>query len=185
MGEVYSGSQRLWWLVLVRGIFAVILGLYALFSPGSTVIALIIIFGFYAIFDGISAIVMAIGSRGKQRLWGWLIVEGVISVIAGIFALVLPGLSALALGFIIGFWALFLGISQIVESIMLRRSLGSVWLWLLITGVIVLIWGIFVLASPAVGLLTVLWVLGTFAILFGIFKIVMSFKIRSSAAQAA
>ncbi|WP_347134797.1 DUF308 domain-containing protein, partial [Staphylococcus aureus] len=78
MGEVYSGSRRLWWLVLIRGIFAVILGLYALFSPGATIIALVIVFGFYAIIDGISAVVIAIGSRGKQRLWGWLIVEGLI-----------------------------------------------------------------------------------------------------------
>ncbi|GAA1050443.1 HdeD family acid-resistance protein [Arthrobacter russicus] len=185
MGEVYSGSRRLWWLVLIRGIFAVILGLYALFSPGATIIALVIVFGFYAIIDGISAVVIAIGSRGKQRLWGWLIVEGLISVLAGVFALVLPGLSALAVGFIIGFWALFLGVSQIVESIMLRRSLGGVWVWLLITGIIVVVWGIFVLSAPGAGLLAVLWIFGLFAVLFGISKIAMSFRIRSAAKLAA
>ncbi|MBQ1442780.1 MAG: HdeD family acid-resistance protein [Renibacterium sp.] len=184
MTEVYTGSRQLWWLVLLRGIFAVFLGLYAWFSPGTTIIVLIIVFGFYAIVDGISAVVIAIGSRGKQRLWGWLIVEGIVSVLAGIVALALPDFSALAVGFLIGFWALLLGILQIAESVMLRRSLGSVWVWLLVTGIIVLIWGIFVLSAPGAGLLTVLWIFGLFAVLFGISKIAMSFRIRSAVKSA-
>ncbi|MCB8813885.1 DUF308 domain-containing protein, partial [Escherichia coli] len=92
------------------------------------------------------------------------IVEGIVSVLAGIVALALPDFSALAVGFLIGFWALLLGILQIAESIMLRRSLGSVWVWLLVTGIIVLIWGIFVLSAPGAGLLTVLWIFGLFAV---------------------
>lgn len=185
MVEVYSGSQRLWWLVLMRGIFAVFLGLYALFSPTTTLIVLVIVFGFYAIVDGISAVAIAIGSRRTQKLWGWLVVEGAISIVAGAFALAFPQWSALAVGFIVGFWALLLGISQVIESLALRRALSGVWVWLLISGIVLVIWGVFVLVTPAVGILTVLWLFGLFALLYGIWKIVMSFRIRSAAKQQA
>lgn len=183
MEQLYSGSQKLWWVVLIRGIFAVLLGLIALFFPQSTLVAFVLVFGIYAIIDGVSAVVMAIGSRKEQRLWGWLVVEGIISIVAGIFAVAWPGITALAVGFIIGFWAVLLGIAQLVQAFALKRELSGVWGWVLASGIISIIWGGFVLAVPGIGLLTVLWVFGIFALLFGIWTIVMSLRIRSAVRQ--
>ncbi|WP_394939575.1 HdeD family acid-resistance protein [Psychromicrobium sp. YIM B11713] len=183
MEQLYSASRKLWWLVLIRGIFAVLLGAIALFSPQTTLVAFVLVFGAYAIVDGISAVVMAIGSRKEQRLWGWLVVEGIISVLAGLLAIAWPGLTALAVGFIIGFWAVLLGVIQIVQAFALKRELSGVWGWLLASGIISLLWGVFVLAVPGIGILTVLWVFGIFALLFGIWTIVMSLRIRSAVRQ--
>lgn len=178
MNQTYSATSRVWWLLLIRGIFAVILGLLCLFSPNSTLIAFVLIFGFYAIVDGVSAIYMAISSRKEQKLWSWVLLEGIISLVAGLVALAWPGVTLLAIGFIIGFWAVFLGATQISTSISLRRQGSSVWGWLLATGIVSVLWGAFVFIAPSVGLLSVLWIFGIFALIFGIWIIGMSLQVR-------
>lgn len=183
MEQLYSASRKLWWVILIRGIFAVALGLIALFSPQSTLAAFVLIFGIYAIIDGVTAVVMAIGSRKEQQLWGWLVVEGVISVLAGLFAVAWPTAAALAVGFLIGFWAILLGAAQLVQAFALKRELSGVWGWVLASGIIGILWGGFVLATPAIGLLTVLWIFGIFALVFGLWTIVMSLRIRSAVRQ--
>lgn len=182
MNQLYSAVGRVWWLILLRGIVAVLLGLISLFSPNSTLVAFVIIFGIYAVIDGVAAIYMAITSRKEQKLWSWLLIEGVLSILAGIIALVWPGVTLLVIGFIIGFWAVFLGITQISQAMSLKREGSSVWGWLLAAGIVVLLWGVFVfIFAPGVGLLTVLWVFGIFALVFGIWMIAVSLQVRKGA----
>ncbi|NYE95303.1 uncharacterized membrane protein HdeD (DUF308 family) [Psychromicrobium silvestre] len=183
MEQLYSASRKLWWLVLLRGVVAVLLGLFALFSPSTTLAIFVTFFGIYAIIDGLSAVGMAIASRKEQSLWGWLIVEGVVSVLAGLFAVSWPGKTALIVGFLIGFWAVLLGAAQLVQAFALRRELSGVWGWVLASGIIGVLWGIFVLAVPSIGILTVLWVFGIFALAFGIWTVGLSWRIRSAARQ--
>ncbi|WP_285725793.1 HdeD family acid-resistance protein [Psychromicrobium xiongbiense] len=189
MNELYSASRRLWWLVLVRGIVAVLLGLFALFSPSTTVLVLVTVFGVYALVDGVSAIGMALGSRRELSRWGWVLFEGVVSVLAGLVAILWPvfsaAVTAVVIGFIIGFWAALLGVLQISQSITLRRQPSPVWGWVLASGILTLLWGIFVLAVPGIGLLTVLWIFSLFALVFGAWTIALSLRIRSGVNAAA
>lgn len=185
MKNIYAASGRIWWMVLIRGIFAVLLGIMCFFSPNSTLIAFVILFGIYAVIDGISALFMGISSRKDNTLWSWIVIEGVISILAGIVTLAWPGLTALAIGFIIAFWAVFIGATQVAQSMTLKKSGSSVWGWVLASGVLGILWGLFVFFAPGIGLLTVLWVIGIFALLYGLWTIALSLQLRKAPSVAA
>ena len=107
--DATQAVKALWWLVLIRGVLAVLFGLYALFSPAAALLALVFVFGFYAIMDGVAAI--AVGFRHRRTShWGWHVVQGVVSLIAGLIALFWPGPTLLALVLIIAVWSIVLGV---------------------------------------------------------------------------
>ena len=126
--------KALWWLVLLRGVLAVIFGLYALFQPETALLALIFVYGFYAIFDGVAALVVGFRNRGTSH-WGWHLAQGVVSLIAGAIALFWPGPTVLALVLIIAVWSIVLGVTQIVEAFTARRQGSPSWVWLLVGGI--------------------------------------------------
>jgi uncharacterized membrane protein HdeD (DUF308 family) len=177
-------AETVWWLVLLRGIFMVIFGLIALVSPGIALLTLVWVFGFYAILDGISAIVIGIRTRGEPH-WVWTIVQGVISVLAGIIALFWPGITALVLLFVIAFWAILLGIGEIAGAFASRKSGAKDWGWTLAAGILNVIFGIVLLIWPAGGILALIWLVGIFALAGGIALIVLAFRVRSVAKSAA
>src|SRR3546814_6612338 len=109
-------GKEIWWMILIRGIFGVIFGIIALVWPGITVVALVFLFGIYSIADGLITIVRAIRDREHLSSWGWWVFTGVVSVGAGIVALVWPGITALVLLYIIAFYAIMFGIFGIVRS---------------------------------------------------------------------
>jgi uncharacterized membrane protein HdeD (DUF308 family) len=182
--NVKSVAEAVWWLVLLRGIFMVIFGLIALVWPGIALLTLVWVFGFYAIFDGIAAIVIGIRTRGEPH-WVWTIVQGVISVLAGIIALFWPGVTALVMLFVVAFWAILLGIGEIVAAFASRKSGASDWGWTLALGVVNVIFGILLLIWPSGGILTLIWLVGIFALIGGIALIVLAFRVRSVAKSAA
>ena len=168
-----------WGLVLARGIFTVLFGALAIFWPGITVLALVILFGFYAIVDGITAIVM--GAK-KSSGRGWLIFIGVLGVIAGIVALVWPGITALALLYIIAFWALVIGIDYIVEGIRLGGDASGRFL-LIIAGVAAVLLGLLLLFNPGEGAVAVIFTIGFLAVIWGLVTIVTSLRLRGLAKE--
>lgn len=172
--------KALWWLVLIRGVLAVVFGLYALFSPAAALLALIFVYGFYAIFDGVTALVAGFRNRGTSH-WGWHIVQGVVSLVAGFIALFWPGPTILALVLIIAVWSIVLGVTEIVEAFTARRNGSSSWVWLLIGGIVGILFGIVLISSPAAGALTLLWVIGIFALVFGVVHIIWAFRLRGAA----
>ncbi|GAA4560908.1 HdeD family acid-resistance protein [Pseudonocardia xishanensis] len=172
-----------WWLVLIRAVLLVIFGVVALASPGIALLALVVVFGVYAIMDGITAVYLGIKSRGTERSWGWIVAQGVISVLAGIVALVWPGVTALSLLFVIAFWAIVLGIAGVAEGIRSRRT-DDRWGWTVAKGVLDVIFGIVLLVWPASGILALLWVVGIFAVVGGIMLAVLAFRIRALAKAA-
>jgi uncharacterized membrane protein HdeD (DUF308 family) len=101
MADVTAAVRGLWWLVLLRGILAILFGLFALFTPGTALLALVFVFGAYAILDGVTALVVGIRHRGEDRHWVWHVVQGVVSVLAGIIAFVWPGVTVLAILFVL------------------------------------------------------------------------------------
>ena len=165
-----------WWVLLIRGIAAVIFGLAALLWPGPTLYVLIIFFGAYALVDGVFAIVAGIRGTGSRR---WLLLaEGVLGVLAGLVAFFYPDITALVLLYVIAFWAIFTGILEIVMSISLRREIENEWLMGL-GGVLSVLFGVVLAALPGVGLLSLVWLIGIYAIVFGVAQIVLAFRVRS------
>ena len=146
--EPQAAVRGVWWLVLIRGILAILFGLFALFAPGTALLALVFVFGAYAIIDGITAIIAGVRHRKGESHWGWQVFQGVVSVIAGIIAFTWPGVTVLAILFVIAFWSIISGIAQIVESFTMRKRGLSSWGWTLAGGIVSVLFGIVLLASP-------------------------------------
>ena len=159
--------------MLLRGIVAIILGLIVLFDPGIALLAIIYVFGAYALIDGILSVIVAIAERRYLPRWGWLVVEGVAGIILGIIAFAWPGETALILLYVVAIWAVVTGVMEIAAAF----TVGS---WLLgLTGVLSIVFGIILFVHPGAGLLSILWLLGVYGIVFGIVLIVHAFQLHS------
>jgi uncharacterized membrane protein HdeD (DUF308 family) len=165
--------------LLFRGILAIILGIIALVAPGIALLALIIVFGAYAFLDGILAVVVAIQERRILPRWGWLLVEGIAGIILGIVAFAWPGETALVLLYIVAAWAIVTGILEIGAAF-------TVYNWLIgLAGVLSVAFGILLIVNPGAGLLSILWVLGIYALIFGGILIAHAFQLRSDSTRLA
>jgi uncharacterized membrane protein HdeD (DUF308 family) len=182
MSRVYpqprsSDPARNWWALALRGLVAVLFGLAALFWPGLVLAVLILLFGAYALVDGVLAVIAAFRSSGGGTRRRLLLIEGVISILFGIFALFWPDLTALALLYIVAFWAILIGIARILMAIMLRREIENEWSMAL-SGVLSVILGIVLILLPGAGLLAYTWLIGLFALALGIILIAYAFRVR-------
>jgi uncharacterized membrane protein HdeD (DUF308 family) len=163
-----------WWLLLLRGMLAIVFGAMALLWPTITALALAIIFGAYALVDGVSMLVDAVREyTGKARAWS--IVGGVAGILAGIVAFIWPGITAAALAAIIGAWAVVTGVVEIVAAIRLRREIRGEWL-LAVTGVISVIAGGLILLAPGIGAISIAMVIGAYALFAG--ALMVTFAVR-------
>ena len=177
-------GKEIWWMILIRGIFGIAFGVMALVWPGITVVALVYLFGIYSIIDGLVTVIRAVRDRTHLSSWGWWVFSGVVSVGAGVVALVWPGITALVLLYIIAFYAILFGIMGVVGAFKLKGLPGSSWGWLMAASAAAVILGIILLIVPGEGILGLIWLVGWYAILFGIFLIVGAVQIRSRAKEA-
>jgi uncharacterized membrane protein HdeD (DUF308 family) len=181
--NIKSAARTLWWLVLVRAILTIVFGVVALVSPGMALLALVWVIGFYYLLDGVTAIGIAFRTRGEPH-WGWTVVQGVISLLAGVAVLAWPGMTALVLLFLVAAWAVITGIGEIGEAFAARRLGMRAWVWTLVAGIINLLFGIVLVAWPASGILTLIWLVGFFALVGGIALLALAFRVRSVARDA-
>jgi len=167
-----------WWLLLLRGIAAIAFGFLAFSWPGLTLLTLVLMWGIYAIADGILALWAAIASKGGEMAprW-WLAVVGVAGILAGALAFVWPGMTALVLLMFIASWAIVIGLLQIWGAIRLRKEIEGEWL-LGLSGVLSVAFGIIMFAQPGAGALAVVWLIGWFAILAGFVYIGLAFQLK-------
>lgn len=170
--QLFKGSGT---ALIIRGIAAVLFGILVVVWPGVSVLALVILFGIFAIFDGATNIVHYVTRKGRRSVWQ--IVGGVISVLAGLAAFVWPGITALSLALVIGLWAVILGVSQIALAFDVKKTVRQWWLWL-ITGIVTTVFGFFLVILPGPGILGLLGLLSSFAILFGILLIASGAGLR-------
>jgi uncharacterized membrane protein HdeD (DUF308 family) len=166
---------RRWWALALRGLFAVIFGLLTFFVPGITLISLVLLFGFYAILDGVFDIVSAM--RVPSHHWA-LLVEGIVGIIVGVLTIVWPGITAIALLYLIAIWAIVTGVLEIIAGIRLREIITNEWL-LILMGVISVLFGILIIAFPRAGALAIVLWIGAYAFVFGVILIVLAFRLRS------
>lgn len=168
-----------WWTFVVRGIAALIFGILAFAWPLPTLFALVILYGAYALVDGAFAIVGAVQAASSKQQWGWLAFEGVVGLAAACIAFLYPGLTALVLLYIIAFWAILTGIFEIAAAIRLRARSGEWALWL--SGIVSVAFGILLVIRPAAGAMAVVWIIGVYAIVFGVFTTAVGVRLRAYA----
>jgi len=167
---------RHWWAFALRGLAAIIFGILAFGWPGLTLVTLALFFGSFVLVNGVMAIISAIRTKG-DHLWV-LLLEGTLGILAGLLVLAMPGITALLLLFVIAAWAIATGILDIVSAIRLRTIIEHEWAWIL-AGVLSVLFGIVLLAQPGAGALAVAWIIGIYAVLFGITMLFVAWRIRA------
>ena len=163
-----------WWALALRGLVAVLFGLLTFLLPGITLATLVLLFGAYALADGIFNVIAFFKVASHQ--WA-LLIEGVIGIIAGVLTFAWPGITALVLLYLIAFWAIFTGVLEIVAAVRLRKAISNEWL-LLLMGVLSLLFGLFILFVPGAGALAIVLWIGAYALVFGIFLMAFAFRLR-------
>jgi uncharacterized membrane protein HdeD (DUF308 family) len=162
-----------WWMVLLQGLLTIGFGIAAIARPGLTLALLLTMLGIYWLIEGASGLFAALkGGKGF-----WYVLGGIVSILAGIFVFIRPGTTALALLVVIGVWALIRGVTEIVAALHLRKEMEGE-IWLILAGVVSVLFGLFVLLRPGQGALAILSVIGLFAILKGLILTILSFKLR-------
>jgi uncharacterized membrane protein HdeD (DUF308 family) len=167
-----------WWIFAVRGVAAIAFGILAFLWPGPTVIVLALLFGAYALVDGVVLLISLIRGDPGARRNAWAVgIMGVLGVVAGIVSVLVPEITALALLYVVAAWAIILGIFQIVAAIRLRREIEGE-LWMGLGGLISVLFGLYLAIFPGPGLLSLAWLVGIWAVVFGIFNLVLAFRLR-------
>jgi uncharacterized membrane protein HdeD (DUF308 family) len=174
---VLNQLARSWWLVLLRGIAGIVFGVLALAWPGITLLMLVLFYGAYALVDGVFSLIAAFAGKGEGAPTWWLILVGILGIVAGLVTFFLPGISAVVLILVIGAWAVVCGIFEIIGAIQLRKEIDNEWL-LILSGIVSVLFGLGVLIFPGAGALALIWLIATFAIAFGILWIVLAFRLR-------
>ena len=163
-----------WWALALRGVAAVLFGLLTFFLPGITLVTLVLLFGAYALVDGIFNVVAFF--RVASHHWA-LLIEGAIGIIVGLFTLMWPAITAIALLYLISFWAIFTGVFEIVAAIRLRKVIANEWL-LLLMGALSALFGLLILFAPGAGALAIVLWIGVYALMFGIVLLALAFRLR-------
>jgi uncharacterized membrane protein HdeD (DUF308 family) len=175
--QVVDQIGRHWGWVALRGGIAILFGLMALFMPAITLSALVLVWGAFALVDGVLALVAGIRIRDQGKpLWA-LIIVGLLGVAAGIVTFLWPGLTALVLLYIIAIWALVAGVFQVIAAIRFRKDIHNEW-FLGLSGLVSILFGAMLIAQPGAGALALVWVIGIYAVFFGILLLVFSLRLK-------
>jgi uncharacterized membrane protein HdeD (DUF308 family) len=165
-----------WWMLLLRGIAAIIFGGLALAWPGMTLLTLVLFYGAYALIDGVLAIGAAIAGGTLLPRW-WLAVVGLLGIAAGLLTLMMPGLTTVVLLYLIAGWAIATGVFQIIGAIRLRKEIDNEWL-LILGGIVSVLFGGAMFAAPGAGALALITVIGIYAVFIGVLLVALSFRLR-------
>lgn len=175
----FKKSVKHWWISLFVGILAVIVGVWCLASPDVTLISMTYVFSSMFLIGGIFDVVFALSNRKYMSGWGWTLTSGILEILLAIllFALPVPIVAGILI-YLVGFWILFRSLWGIGESCALQMAGFRGWGWLLALSILSLCFSFFYLLSPVFGGIFVVVLVGTGIICYGIFRIVLSFKLR-------
>ncbi len=173
-----SQLRSYWWLFLIRGLFGLALGVLALIFPGATLAVAVLLIGAYLIVDGAVAIWKSFSVMRSDAHWWVLLLEGILGVVVGLAIFTWPGLSALTLAYLVGYWAIITGVLAIVTAFRVRAHVPGEWLYILF-GVISVIFGFIVLLAPATGLVYIVLMIAIYGFVIGATMIALAFRARS------
>jgi uncharacterized membrane protein HdeD (DUF308 family) len=166
-----------WWLIVLRGVCAIIFGVSAFVFPGVTLATLVLLFAAYAFVDGVLALVAAFSGTSGAPWWA-LVFEAVVGIAAASAAFFFPGITAVVLLYVIASWAIVTGVLEIVAAIQLRKEIEGEF-WLALAGAGSVLFGLLLMARPGAGALAVIWMIGVYAVVFGVFLVALGFRARA------
>lgn len=166
-----------WWLLLLRGLAAIAFGVLAFFWPGITLVALVYLWGAYALVDGVLATWAALTASGDTGPRWWLGLSGLVSILAGIVAFAYTPMTALVLLIVIAVWAIIIGGLQLYAAIRLWNVIENGW-WLILSGLLAIAFGAVLIAWPSTGALAVIWTIAWYSVFFGCMLIGLAFELR-------
>jgi uncharacterized membrane protein HdeD (DUF308 family) len=169
---------RNWWAVVFRGVVALLFGALTIFNPGLTVAVLVVMFGAYAVINGLFTVIQAVMNRHGERHWAALVVSGVLSVALGLLTFFMPGVTAIVLVYLIAAWAIIIGVTEIITAVHLRKVVTGEWL-LIVAGALSLLFGVLLIVTPGAGAIAVALWIGTYAIMVGVLLVALGFRLRS------
>lgn len=168
---------RNWWLLLLRGLVAIVFALLTWAQPGVSLAALVLVFGIYVLADGLLGVWSAIAKRRDNRHWWLLLLWGVVGIVVGVMTFIMPGITGLVLLMYIAAWAMITGVLQIVAAIRLRKEIKGEWLMIL-SGLVSVAFGVLLFLQPGAGALAVAWIIAAYAFIFGVLMVLLAFKVR-------
>ena len=172
-----------WWVLVLRGVAAIVFGVLAFLWPGLTIEVLIAFFGAYVLVDGVFGTIAALSGRRHAAHWVLMLLEGLLGIAVGIMTFVAPVVTGLVLLIWIGMWAILTGVIEVVQAIRLRKEIQGEF-WLALAGLLSIGFGVLLLAFPLAGALAVLWVLASYAVAFGLVLVILGFRVRGTGATA-
>ena len=181
--QLVKALGRTWWLVLLRGLAAIVFGILAWTWPIATVITLVLFWGAYALVDGVAALIGGWQAKDSGKPMWTIVLVGVVGIAAGIFTFVQPGVTAIALLMLIAIWAIVHGVLEISAAIRLRKEIQNEWL-LILSGLLSVAFGALMILNPGAGALAVLWILGAFSVAYRVLLVVLAFKLKKHAGVA-
>jgi len=167
-----------WWVLVIRGLVAIALGIVTFAWPGITVAALVLVFGAYCLVDGAFSLVGAFRAVRAHERWGALVLEGIAGIVAAILTLLWPAVTAFVLVIIVAAWALVTGSLEIVAAIRLRQHVAGEWL-LGLSGLASILFGILCMILPLIGALAIAFCIGIYAMIFGVLLIALGLRLRT------
>ncbi len=173
MRDALTGSR---WLLGLRGVVAILFGILAILFPGLTLQTLVILFGAYALVDGVFDVITAFRNRERNPRWWALLLEGAIGIIVGILVFLNPLIAEITLLYVVAGWSILTGILEIIAAIELRKQINNEVL-LGIAGILSVLFGFFLILFPITGLLTIAYIIAAYAFAFGVLMIILALRL--------
>ncbi len=170
--------KRYWWVPVIRGISGIVFGIIAFAYPGIALATLVLLFGAWMLIDGVFRVVGATAGRASDPDWGFHLIIGILGIVVGILTFRAPRITALALIIYVAAWALMIGAAEIALAVKLRREIKGEW-FLILMGLASIIFAVLLLWNPGPGALALLWLIASYAIVFGVLAIFFGFRLRS------
>lgn len=181
LASILSGN---WWALLLRGLLAIAFGVFVWMQPGISLATMVLLFGAFALAEGVLGVVTAISGRKGNDDWWVLLLWGLVSIGIGVLTFAAPGITAFVLLFYIAVWAIAVGVLQIIAAVRLRKEIEGEWL-LGLAGLAAVAFGVLLIVRPGEGVLSVLMVISVYAVLSGILLVILSLKVRNFSAKIA
>jgi uncharacterized membrane protein HdeD (DUF308 family) len=172
---------RDWWVFAIRGVAAIVFGILAFVWPETTLRVLVILFGAYVLVDGIALLVALARGETLARRHAWAVgIMGVLGIVAGVVTFLWPDLTALSLLYVVAFWSIAMGTFQVIAAIALRRELDGE-LWMALGGIVSVVFGVLLIANPGEGLISLVWLVGIWAVVFGVSSLSLAYRLHEIA----
>lgn len=178
-----STAKQVWYWPVIRGVIAILFGIIALASPLSTAWSLALVIAIFAIVDGVVEIIEGIRHRGYGGVTARVLL-GVLSIIFGVVVLAWPGITLVVLVYSVAVWSVLAGVFQLVAALTIPDVKGGARVLGVLAGLLYIVFGALLFSQPAAGLVTIVWIVGIYALVFGIVLVALGFRLRSLATSA-